>query len=484
MKGPPAPLEEVGKQDWKTQAPALRGKLLLLQHRLRSADFPVIVVLAGVDGAGKHEFANLLSAWLDPRFVRTRAYPPVEHAVTKPVPLLRFWPDVPARGTMSVVLSGWYSTPLQDHVRGRCTHEEFDQRIQAALEFERTLVADGALLIKVWMHLDAQAQRERLEALARDPVDIWQVQPKDWLHLHLYDDFMQASARVWEASEKAGLPWLRVDGRPERARSLVVGGHLAEALEQRLHAAPPPQFSTHWKPAAVDHLAEVAQPSLSKVDYGEQLKQQQGRLYPLLRRMAMQERGLVLVFEGWDAAGKGGSIRRLMQVLDARYTQVHRIASPDAVEARRHYLWRFATRMPKPGHVAIFDRSWYGRMLVERVEQLTPEHRWQRAAEEICQFEQQWTQSGHILLKVWLHISADEQLQRFQAREQDPLKAWKLTEDDWRNRERRPDYLEAVNDMLAYTNTAAAPWKLIGANDKRHARVAVLRELNEQLEQC
>lgn len=484
MNGPPAPLEEVGKQDWKTQARALRGRLLLLQHQLRSADFPVIVVLAGVDGAGKHEFANLLSAWLDPRFVRTRAYPPLEQPAEHQVPMLRFWPDIPARGTMSVVLSGWYSTPLQDHVRGRCTHEEFDQRIQTALEFERSLVADGALLVKVWMHLDAQAQRERLDTLARDPVDIWQVQPKDWLHLHLYEDFMQASARVWQASEQAGLPWLRVDGRPERKRSLVVGEHLAQALEQRLQAPPPPLLPSAWRPAKVDYLADVAQPWLHKDDYSQQLKEQQGRLYPLVRRMAAQERGLVLIFEGWDAAGKGGSIRRLMQVLDARYTQVHRIASPDPVEERRHYLWRFATRMPRAGRVAIFDRSWYGRMLVERVEQLTPEHRWQRAAEEIRQFEQQWAQSGHILLKFWLHISAEEQLQRFQAREQDPLKAWKLTDEDWRNRERRPDYLSAVNDMLHHTHTPAAPWKLIGANDKRHARVAVLRALNEQLEQC
>lgn len=484
MNGPPAPLEEVGKQEWKTQARALRGKLLLLQHRLRSADFPVIVVLAGVDGAGKHEFANLLSAWLDPRFVRTRAYPPVVQPAPYHVPLLRFWPDIPARGTMSVVLSGWYSTPLQDHVRGRNTHEEFDQQIQAALEFERTLVADGALLVKVWMHLDDQAQRERLEALARDPVDVWQVQPKDWLHLHLYADFMQSSTRVWQASEQAGLPWLCVDGRPERKRSLVVGEHLATALEQRLQARPTLPNAGAWRSAKGDRLAAVSQPSLDKESYAQQLKEQQGRLYPLVRRMAAQQRGLVLVFEGWDAAGKGGSIRRLMQVLDARYTQVHRIAAPDAVEERRHYLWRFATRMPRPGHVAIFDRSWYGRMLVERVEELTPPQRWQAAAEEICRFEHQWTQSGHMLLKFWLHISAEEQLRRFQARENDPLKAWKLTDEDWRNRERREEYVVAVNDMLHNTHTDAAPWRLIGANDKRHARVAVLRALNEQLDRC
>lgn len=483
MNWPPQPLPQISKAQWRQKATDLRMRLLQLQRRLRDADFPLILVFGGVDGAGKHEMANQLTEWLDPRFIQTLAYPHPQELPPWDVPMLRYWRDMPPKGQIGIVLSGWYTAPLLSHVRAEIDENDFAAQLRQALHFEQDLVADGALLLKFWMHLDADSQRQRLQELMADPMTLWQVQPRDWAHLHSYADFMHSTSLLLHESEQAGQAWQVIDGRKSRPRSLAVAEHIAQALEQRLEKAPPaPQIPA--PAAAVDRLSSVEQHRLSKSSYAERIRQGQGQLFLHSQRLRALQRSLVLVFEGWDAAGKGGAIRRLLQALDARFLRVHRVAAPDAQELQQHYLWRFARHFPEPGRIVIFDRSWYGRMLVERVEGLTPEYRWRAAPAEINRFEEQWTDAGHMLLKFWLHITPEEQLARFEARRDDPLKSWKLTDEDWRNRDRWAEYLLAANEMFASTDSPHAPWVLVGANDKRQARVSVLEAVNTALSAC
>jgi polyphosphate kinase 2 (PPK2 family) len=221
---------------------------------------------------------------------------------------------------------------------------------------------------------------------------------------------------------------------------------------------------------------------LEKLEYRKLLATYQGQLNLLQRRAREQKVSTILVFEGWDAAGKGGAIRRINAVLDSRAVEVISIAAPSDEERAHPYLWRFWHRLPRAGRITIFDRSWYGRVLVERVEGLATEKQWRRAYAEINRFEQQLVDHGTVLLKFWMHISKQEQLRRFREREQTPWKRWKLTDDDWRNRERRDDYEIAVHDAVERTSTRHAPWILVEGNDKLYARIKVLRSICEALE--
>jgi polyphosphate kinase 2 (PPK2 family) len=191
---------------------------------------------------------------------------------------------------------------------------------------------------------------------------------------------------------------------------------------------------------------------------------------------------LCVVFEGWDASGKGGAIKRLVAKVDPRHVRVKQFAAPTPDEKRHHWLWRFWPALPGWGGMAVLDRSWYGRVLVERVEGFASEDEWRRAYAAIRNFEHMLFEEGMVMVKLWLHLSPDEQLKRFEARAQDPLKTWKLTEDDWRNREKRPQYQEAIEDMLVETSTGFAPWTLVEAESKRYARVKVVESVNAAIE--
>jgi polyphosphate kinase 2 (PPK2 family) len=241
--------------------------------------------------------------------------------------------------------------------------------------------------------------------------------------------------------------------------------------------------------ARMGRLAELdLSLKVSKAEEAERLQSAQERLLALRLRLAGLEGDgrigppVLVLFEGWDAAGKGGAIRRLVARLDPRHVRVTQFSAPTYDEKRHHFLWRFSPAIPGWGGMAILDRSWYGRVLVERVEGLATEEQWRRGYDEINGFERTLTAEGMILIKFWLHISAKEQLKRFKAREKDPLKFWKLTEEDWRNRARRADYVRATEAMLERTDTEWAPWHLMEADSKRHARVKVLETTVAEIE--
>ena len=457
---PPPPLGEVEGASYKRRLMAVRTRLVALQFRLGRADFPVLIVFGGVDGGGKHEAVNRLHEWLDPRNIDSLAYVDPTSAEAERPRLWRYWRDLPARGRIGLVLSGWYSQPLLDFVYQRSDAAQFEHQLQQVCDFERTLVNDGALILKFWLHLSAEQQRKRLRSLAADPLTRWQIRPRDWRNLQLYQRFVYASRQLIEGSNRAPAQWQVFDGSDPRASQLRVAEALADALENAIEGERPAP-KVRFTPTRRRRLETVdLGVRLGKTPYRERLKAAQAELLHLQQLALQNRRATVLVLEGWDAAGKGGVIRRLVQPLDARLYKVNRIAAPNDEEHGRHYLWRFWRQLPRAGHLCVFDRSWYGRVLVERVEGLAHPPQWQRAYREINEFERVLTDAGVHLLKFWLHISDEEQLARFEARRADPLKRWKLTDEDWRNREQRAAYNQAVEDMLARCSHREAPWIL------------------------
>ena len=502
--------EPLSKKDFKHAETSLRQELLDLQSDLRKSKTAVYVVLCGVDGAGKGELSNLLSEWLDPRGIVTCAYDEPSKEERDRPEAWRFWRDLPRRGSIGVFLSAWYHRPLIDKAYDEIGETRFERSLDRIRAFENTLADDGTLILKIWMHLDKDQQELRFKALESDPRLEWRVTPKDWRHWRMYDRFVAAAERIVGGTGTKQAPWVVLDGSDPNRRSVQAGEYIAERL--RLHLE-----KTRERAKAEQGVSDSAREadreaekgsekgagkdvrkgagskgatclagldlshSLDKKAYRDQLIEYQALLNRLYRRA--KERGIstVLVFEGWDAAGKGGAIRRLTAALDARGYRVISTAAPTDEELAHHYMWRFWKHLPSAGRVTIFDRSWYGRVLVERVEGFATPQEWKRAYDEINEFESQLTDHGLVVLKFWFHISPEEQKRRFEARAETPHKRWKLTEEDWRNRGKWGAYELAVDDMVGRTDTPEAPWILVEGEDKAYARVKVLRELCQRL---
>jgi polyphosphate:AMP phosphotransferase len=477
----------VSKGEYKARVPALRTGLLELQRELsRQGRFPVIVVFAGVDGAGKSETVSLLSDWMDPRWLVTGAFgDPTEEERLRP-PYWRYWQALPPRGRVGLFLSSWYSPPLQDRVHRRVKAGEFDQHLACAAAFEKALADDGALILKFWMHLGKSAQEKRLKKLERDPLTRWRITKRQWQDWRKYEAFVAAAERTMERTSTGDAPWTIVEGADERYRNLTVATLLRDAIRLRLaEPAGPRPRPVAWKEPSVARTTVLARLDMSRkvdrADFRRELEKRQGRLNVLHRKARDRAIATILVFEGWDAAGKGGAIRRVTAALDAASYRVIPIAAPSDEERAHHYLWRFWRQLPRRGELAIFDRSWYGRVLVERVEGFASPDAWRRAYSEINQFEEQLVDHGIVLVKYWLHITAAEQLRRFNERKDSPFKQWKLTAEDWRNRKKWEAYERAVNEMVARTSTRAAPWTLVEADDKYYARLKVIGTLCARL---
>ncbi len=492
----------VAKEEYRERELVLRGELLSAQTALRqSARFPAIVLFAGVDGAGKGETINLLNEWMDPRWIVTRAFGEPSDEERERPEYWRFWRERPPRGRIGLFLSSWYSRPVLDRVYRRIGSSVFLERLNRIVELEQMLADDGALILKFWMHLDKQGQKRRLKHLEKDPLQRWKVTDLEWKHYRMYGKFIAAAEQTIRETSRGTAPWTIVDGEDARYRSLMVGETIRDALRERFcepavparaaasavpdrkreTARPAQRPSRHSPPVSILSSLDMSQ-KIPKADAERQIELRQGRLNRLQRKASAKGISTILVFEGWDAAGKGGAIRRTTAALDARQYQVIPIAAPTDEERAHHYLWRFWRHLSRAGRVTIFDRSWYGRVLVERVEGFATEKEWRRAYAEINQFEDQLIAHGIVLVKYWLHITKDEQLRRFKDRQSTPHKQWKLTDEDWRNREKWEEYARAVNDMIEHTSTRDAPWTLVEANDKTFARVKVLQTACDRIE--
>jgi polyphosphate:AMP phosphotransferase len=477
----------LGNEEYRQEEPELRTRLLRLQYELLAkTGFPVVIVIAGVDGAGKSETLNILHEWMDPRHIVTTAFGDMSDEERERPRMWRYWRALPPKGRIGILFGAWHSNPILDRVAGRTTEDELVRAAERIVRFERMLVDEGTLLLKFWFHLSKQAQKERLEALRADPKTRWRITDTDWARFKLYDKFRRTTELALRRTSTGHAPWLVVEGSDANYRYLTVGRAIADAMERRLRGDKPVSATQTAMLAApadgrtVLSTLDYAQ-SLPRKDYHRALGKYQGTLTLLTRHRKFTKRSVIVVFEGMDAAGKGSAIRRLVWPLDARHYRVIPIAAPTEEERAQPYLWRFWRHLPRLGRVTIFDRSWYGRVLVERVEGFCSDADWMRAYGEINDFEEQMAEAGGIVVKFWLTITPDEQLRRFQAREHSPFKSFKLTEEDWRNREKAAVYDRAVCDMIDRTNNVFAPWVLVPANDKYFARIVVLRTLCERI---
>ena len=479
---------KIAKADYDREEPILRARLLTLQYQLlEKANFPVVIIIGGVDGAGKGETLNVLHEWMDPRHIVTNAFGEPSDEERERPRMWRYWRALPPKGRIGILFGAWHSNPILDRVAGKTTEDELVRAAERIVRFERMLVDEGALLLKFWFHLSKKVQKKRLEALQADPKTRWRITETDWERFKFYDKFRKTSELALRRTSTGHAPWNVVEGTDPNYRYLTVGRTIADALEHRLAGEHPVTASpTPPPPPPADGRTVLTaldfKQALPRKDYQKALEKYQGELNLLTRHRKFHDRSAILVFEGVDAAGKGGTIRRVVWSLDARHYRVIPIAAPTEEERVQPYLWRFWRHLPRLGRVTIFDRSWYGRVLVERVEGFCSEADWMRAYGEINDFEEQIAEAGGIVTKFWLTISPDEQLSRFKAREVSPFKSFKITEEDWRNREKAPAYDRAVCDMIDRTNTAFAPWVLVPANDKLFARINVLRTICERIE--
>ena len=481
---------QIAKKEYKAREPELREALLEAQYDLLTkGEFPVVVLVNGVDGAGKGETVNLLNEWMDPRYIRTEAFGAMSDDEREYPEMWRFWRVLPAKGRIGILFGSWYTDPILAHVMGHEKKAAFARRLEAIRQFERMLVAEGTLLVKLWFHLSKKAARQRFKTLESDPKNAWRVTHEDWERLKQYDHFIGVCEQALRKTSTGEAPWLVVEGENGPYRSLTVGQYLLDAMTQRLSgqsahvsavaALPPPAIDGRTLLGSFDYTR-----SLTPKAYERQLEKLQGRLNQLTRDPRMAQRSLVVVFEGMDAGGKGSTIRRVTQALDARFFRIVPIAAPSEEERAQPYLWRFWRHVPRPGRTVLFDRSWYGRVLVERVEGFCQADDWMRAYDEINAFEEQLGGAGAVVVKFWLAVTPQEQLKRFKLRQDTPYKNFKITDEDWRNREKWPQYERAVGDMVDRTSTDVAPWHIVASDDKLFSRIQVLSILCERLEQA
>jgi len=479
----------VDKESWKREVPPLREALLDAQYDLlQKAGFPVIILVSGVDGAGKGETVNVLNEWMDPRHIETHAVgDPTDEERERPA-MWRYWRLLPPKGKIGIFFRSWYSTPISLALHKDAGNSELDQQLARINRFEKMLTDEGALILKFWLHLSKESQRRRLKTLEKDPATRWRVTERDWKNFKIYDRFRRTAEHALRRTDTAEAPWIIVEGADARYRYLAVGQAILQAVRSRLDSPRTCGASITVPPvtAGMDSLSVLNRLDLSlklaKKEYEKELEKYQGTLNLLTRHKNFGRMSAVVVFEGFDAAGKGGAIRRITGALDARYYRVIPTAAPTEEERAQPYLWRFWRHIPRRGHLAIFDRSWYGRVLVERVEGLCSPADWTRAYGEINDFEEQMMRNRTLVLKFWLQIGKDEQLRRFREREQVSFKRFKITPDDWRNREKWDDYERAVCDMIDRTSTEQAPWTLVESDDKPFARIKVLKAICEKLE--
>ncbi|RXZ44781.1 polyphosphate:AMP phosphotransferase [Crenobacter cavernae] len=474
----------IDKDRYDELAPRLREALLDAQYELKArGDFPLLILIHGFDGAGRGETMNLINEWLDPRLIRTVAFDAPDDAARARPWMWRYWNALPAKGRIGMFFGSYYSDILVDRVERRIDRDACDRRLFDSLRFERMLAADGALVIKFWFHLSKDRQRKRFKELGKDPLTAWRVCDADWANHERYDRIRKTAEHMLRLTNTSFSPWVVVEGGDANYRNLTVAQTLLNALRDRLDAegpllprvdVPPPTPPIDGR-LLLDTLTLTQK--LDKGAYQTRLAELQGRLNLMTRDPKFAKLSLALVFEGNDAAGKGGAIRRITEALDARRYRVVPVAAPTDEEKAQPWLWRFWRHVPGRGGITLFDRSWYGRVLVERVEGFADEAGWMRAYYEINDFEHQLAEDGAIVLKFWLAIGQEEQLERFKAREDTGFKRFKITDDDWRNRDRWGDYKLAVCDMIDRTGTDKAPWHLIEANNKYHARIKVLEIL-------
>lgn len=479
------------KNDNKARIKAFREELAGLQETIKARKLPIAIVFEGWSASGKGSMISELISQLDPRSFRVSSSEEADASELRRPFLWRFWKRIPAYGRIAIFDRSWYRGISTDRVEKKISDELIKERMDSINTFERQLTDDGYLVLKFFLHISKKEQAARLEALLSDKATAWRVTGQDIKRNKNYKKLLNAYEEMCVGTNTVYAPWRII---PARDRDFAVcsmyEGVLSainSALDTSTQKAATVGLSPMPQKFDVIPMARLSDVNLTVIpsatnDYAKELKEQQKILFELQNKLYCKKIPVVLAFEGWDAAGKGGAIKRVAAALDPRGYEAIPVAAPSTDELAHHYLRRFWLNVPKTGHTAMFDRSWYGRVMVERVEGYTPKERWQEAYQEINEFEWELTKSGCIVVKFWMQIDKDEQLARFTDRQNTPEKQWKITADDWRNREKWDVYEVAVDEMIAATSTEFAPWHIIPAKDKEAARIAVLKTLIAAIE--
>ena len=476
-------------EELKQRLKAAEEKLSQQQMKLKEKRLPVLVLIEGWGAAGKGSAIGQIIKNIDPRFFKVFSMPstPTEEERRRPF-LYRFFEKIPEAGTFTFLDSGWMDQIMKERLDGKLDDKAYAQRVDSVKRFERGLTDNGYLVLKFFFHISKKEQENRIEALLSEKDTAWRVSEGDlWQNRH-YDKCLEAFDRYLDDTNTPSAPWYIVDSKSKKFAELQVMETLCMGIETALHneSLAVPLLQNAFPLIKMPRLRDVPLEgkTLDEEKYKKELKELQAKLGQLHNRLYRKRAPVIIAYEGWDAAGKGGNIKRLTGALDPRGFEVHPIASPEPHEKARHYLWRFWTRLPKDGHIAIFDRTWYGRVMVERLEGFCSENDWQRAYYEMNEFEQELHNWGAVILKFWVQIDKDTQLARFTERQNTPSKQWKITDEDWRNREKWDLYEQAVDEMLQKTSTTYAPWHILESVDKKYARIKALHIVIDALEKA
>lgn len=478
----------IAKKEYKKRMEELESRLALLQRALKGKNVPVMIVFEGFGAAGKGTQINRLIQTLDPRgFTVYSTDAETKEEQLHPF-LWRFWNKTPEKGRIAVFDRSWYRKLLIDRYEIKPSKKKIAITLDEINTFEKQLTDGGTLIIKFFLDISKQEQKKRLKKLRENKSTKWRVTEADIDRNKHFDAYANMADEMLVKTDSSYAPWTIVEAEDADFATIKILSKVADAFEER--------YQTECKSSEKlidgkfdstnlnDSMLKKSDLSkkLKQEDYDKKLSELQKKLGHLHGQLYAKRIPVVLAFEGWDAGGKGGAIKRLTRALDPRGYTVNPTSSPNDIERAHHYLWRFWTRMPKDGHIAIFDRTWYGRVMVERVEGFCTTQDWQRAYKEINQMEKQLVHHGAVVLKFWLHIDKGEQAKRFKDRQENPEKSWKITDEDWRNRQKWELYEKAVDEMLVRTSTAEAPWIIVEGNDKYYARIKVLETVVAALE--
>ena len=475
------------KNEYKEMMDKLAPKFAALQREARAKGLPVMVVFEGLGASGKGTMISRLIQPLDPRGFKVFTIQAENEEEHMHPFLWRFWTKTPAKGRMHIFDRSWYRRVITEQMDAPMDQKRLDAAYHQILSFEEQLSADGTLIIKFFLHISADEQEKRLKKLERSSETKWRVTKADWKHFKQYKAYLPMYDHMLEQTDMSWAPWHVIEATDREYAAVKVMTIVAGMIEERLNEENAKESRSHLAERAQEELPGTEETmrttvldgvdvslTMTKEDYKKRLSVLQKELTRLQNEMYLKRIPVVVALEGWDAAGKGGAIKRLTEPLDPRGYEVVPTAAPNDIEKAHHYLWRFWRAMPKDGHMTIFDRTWYGRVMVERIEGFCSQAEWRRAYREINQMEQNLTDHGVIVLKFWLQIDKDEQERRFNERMEDPEKQWKITDEDWRNREKWDAYVKAVDEMILRTSTTYAPWTIVEADSKYYARIKIL----------
>ncbi len=478
-------LNKPEKDELKERLKAEQEKLNALQMKIKEHKLPVLVLFEGWGSSGKGTLIGEVIHNIDPRFFKVATLKlPTEEEKRYPF-LYRYFEKIPEAGKFRFLDSGWMDEVTRGVLEGTLDEKTYKNRIESIRRFERSLTDNGYLVLKFFMQISEKEQKERLKALLDSKDTEWRVGKYDlWQNKH-YDKCAEVFEKYFEDSYLPSAPWYIVDAKSKKWAELQIletmNSSIETALQNSSLSVPVPQ--NVFPLAKSERLKDIPLEGkeLTEEEYKEKLQSLQAELRELHNRLYRKKIPVIIAYEGWDAAGKGGNIKRITESLDPRGFEVHPIASPEPHEKARHFLWRFWTKMPRTGHIAIFDRTWYGRVMVERLEGFCSENDWKRAYNEINEFEKELSDEGAIIIKFWVQIDKDTQLARFTDRQNTPEKQWKITDEDWRNREKWDLYESAIDEMIAKTSTTYAPWHILESVDKKYARIKALSIVVEEL---